>query len=128
MNELYKEQIFIPTEPGDLLEKVMDLKAEGYRLGQACCTNVENGFELLYSFDKEYHLKNLKLSISREQEMMSITGVYWPAFIYENEMHDLFGITFKHSELDFGGHFFRLSEPTPWRPKEAPAVAPEAEA
>ena len=127
MSALYKEQHIIPVAAGDLLEKAMDLKAEGYRLGQACCTNVADGFELLYSFDKDHTLLNLKLNITKDDEVISITGPYWPAFIYENEMHDLFGITFKHNALDFGGHFFRVSEPTPWRPKDA-AKAPETEA
>lgn len=126
MSKLYKEQNFILIEADDLLEKAMDFKTAGYRLGQACCTNVEGGFELLYSFDKDHELTNLKIEISMDKEMMSISGVYWPAFIYENEMHDLFGITFKHNVLDFGGHFYRVAEPTPWRPKEA-AAAPETE-
>ena len=48
----------------------------------------------------------------------SITGTYWPAFIYENEMHDLFGIKFMHMELDYEGNFFKVAEPTPWNPKK----------
>ena len=113
----YMVQEFVPVDASGLVEKVQDLIADGHRLGQACCTKVENGFELLYSFDKEHTLLNLKLTIPEGQEVTSITSVCWPAFIYENEMHDLFGITFKHSALDYGGHFFKVAEPTPWNPK-----------
>jgi hypothetical protein len=32
-------------------------------------------------------------------------------------MHDLFGVKIKNNALDYGGKFFRLSQPTPWNPK-----------
>ena len=108
---------FTQIKASELLEKVQDLLADGYRLGQACCTEVGNGFEILYSFDKNHTLSNLLLTISKGQEIMSITNVCWPAFIYENEIHDLFGVKFKHSALDYGGHFFKLHEKTPWNTK-----------
>lgn len=108
-------QDFVPVEASDLLDTVATLKADGYRLGQACCTVVEEGLEIIYSFDKDHVLHNLKLSLPKEgAEVMSITGIIWSAFIYENEIHDLFGVTFKHSELDYGGNFFRVAEETPW--------------
>lgn len=113
----YLIQDFVPVDASELTERVSDLLAEGYRLGQACCTKVEDGFELMYSFDKDHVLKNLKLPVKEGQELLSITPICWPAFIYENEMHDLFGIVFKHSTLDFGGHFYKVSEETPWNPK-----------
>ncbi len=117
MRENYKEQVIIPIKANELISKVSDLKGEGYRIGQACCTKVSEGFEILYSFDKNHELVNLKLTIAEEEEIMSITGVYWCAFIYENEMQDLFGVKFKHMALNYGGHFFKVSEPTPWNPK-----------
>ena len=112
------EQNFTPVELSRLLTEVKDLKAEGYRFGQACATAVDDKFEIIYSFDKEHVLKNLRLVISQGDEVESITGIYWPAFIYENEMHDLFGIKFNHMELDYEGNFFKVAEPTPWNPKK----------
>ncbi|MDR0850989.1 MAG: NADH-quinone oxidoreductase subunit C [Clostridiales Family XIII bacterium] len=101
----------------DLLSVVLDVKAEGYRLGQACATKIEDGIEVLYSFEKDNVLKNFKVNITDvSPELQSISGVYWPAFIYENEMHDLFGITFKNLALDYGGHFFKIAQKTPWNP------------
>lgn len=117
MDEKWRIQNFIDIEPAQLVEKVQDLKAEGYRIGQILCTKVEEGFELIYSFDKDHVLINLKLNIPEDEEIMSITGVYWPAFIYENEMQDLFGVKFKHMALNYGGKFFKVSQPTPWNPK-----------
>ena len=112
------KQNFTPVELSQLLTKVKDLKDEGYRFAQACATVVDDKFEILYSFDKEYKLLNLRLVISQGEEVESITGIYWPAFIYENEMRDLFGIQFNHMELDYQGNFFKVAEPTPWSPKK----------
>lgn len=118
MNERTRDgKNIVPIASSELIEKMTDLKADGYRLGQVCATKVSAGFEILYSMDKDHRLLNLKLTIPEEEEIMSITGIYWAAFIYENEMQDLFGVKFKHMALNYGGHFFKVSEPTPWNPK-----------
>lgn len=114
----YNEQLIIPVEASDILNKARSMKTEGYRLLQICATKVSEGFEILYSFDKDHELTNIRLTIPEEEEVQSITGEYWGAFIYENEMHDLFGIKIVNSELDYGGHFFKVSQPTPWNPKK----------
>ena len=114
------EQNFVPVESSQLLTQVKNLKADGYRFCQACATANGKQFELVYSFDKEHQLKNLRLTIAEEEEVESITGEYWPAFIYENEMHDLFGIKFNHMALDYEGNFFKTAEPTPWKPGKNP--------
>ncbi len=110
-------QDIVPVTASELFDTVAGLKEQGYRYVQACATKVANGIEILYSFDKDHALHNLRLSIADDEEVMSITSIYWPAFIYENEMQDLFGIKFKHMELNYGGRFFKVSTPTPWNPK-----------
>ena len=114
----YMIQDFQPTATSELLEKVRKLKDDGYRFLQACGTPKEDGAEILYSFDKDHILLNLKVKVTDGEEVESITGSYWPAFIYENEMHDLFGIKFLHNALDYNGNFFITAEPTPWNPKK----------
>jgi len=111
----YKIQDIRNIAPVDLLSQVRDIKDDGYRFVQLCGTKKEEGYEILYSFDKEHVLLNLRLIISDEDEVESITKEYWPAFIYENEVHDLFDITFKHNALDYGGNFFKTAEPYPWK-------------
>lgn len=117
MIELWKIQNFIVIEPVELLDRVQDFRAEGYRLCQICCSKVSEGFELTYSFDKDHVLTNLRLILPEDGELTSITGIFWPAFIYENEMQDLFGVKIKDMALNYEGHFFRVSQPTPWNPK-----------
>lgn len=116
----------IAIKPEDILDKAEALKAEGYRMVQICATRVQEGFELSYSFDKDLAMKNLQFTIPLDGKVMSITSAYWPAFIYENEMHDLFGIDIRHiaDGVDFHGHFFVTAKKTPWRelPPQKPAI------
>lgn len=114
----YLIQDFVDVTTETLLPEVRQLKADGYRLSQICAANVEQGVQILYTFDEDHVLKNLRLIISGDEEVQSITDVYWPAFIYENEMHDLFGIKIVGNALDYGGDFFKVSEPTPWKAKK----------
>lgn len=114
----YKIQDFVAVTTKTLLPEVRTLKGEGYRLSQICAANIRGGVQILYTFDKDHVLKNLRLVINGDEEVQSITDEYWPAFIYENEMHDLFGIQFKGNALDYGGNFFTTSEPTPWKEKK----------
>jgi ech hydrogenase subunit D len=79
------------------------------------------GFEISYSFDRNYEFVTLRLEITPEQELTSISGVYHCAFIYENELKDLFGVKIKHIDLDYNGHFYKLPVKTPFAPQpEAP--------
>jgi len=56
---------------------------------------------------KNYQLKTLRMNITQETEIPSITETYWGAFMYENEIHELFGITFKGINIDFKGNLYK---------------------
>ncbi|MDR1571094.1 MAG: NADH-quinone oxidoreductase subunit C [Clostridiales Family XIII bacterium] len=112
-------QNFVPVEASGLLDAVQDMKQGGYRLGQICASSVKGEFQIVYSFDRDHVLTNLRLTPADTGAIPSITHIYWPAFIYENEMQDLFGFRFKNLALDYEGKFFKVSEPTPWNPKKA---------
>ena len=107
------------AEAGDLLSIVQDARAAGFRLCQICATLTGDAgsLEVLYTFEKDNILKNYKLIIeAKAPELQSITVSYPYAFIYENELHDLFGIKFKNLSLDYGGKFYKISQETPWNP------------
>lgn len=111
-----KQQI-IEIRPEDLLERTARFKKEGCRLVQILATRVEEGFELTYSFDKNYFLYHLRLTVSADGSVMSVTSLYWYGFVWENEIHDLFGldVRFIAPEVDYGGHFYHLAQKTPWQ-------------
>lgn len=104
-----QEQTIIPIEVGKLFGGVEQFRNEGYRLVQIGCTKVGDVFEINYSFDKDFVFKNLRITVTAETEVPSISGMYWGAFVYENEMHDLFGIQVRGMNIDFKGTFIRTA-------------------
>lgn len=119
---MIQRQSFEEMDPDAVPETVGRLKEEGYRMVQICAVPVEGGNDLVYSFDKDMELLNLKVYVPFDRGMESITPIYWAAFVYENEIHDLFGVEFMGSQLDYGGNFFRISKKTPWKGLEAKGV------
>lgn len=105
----------------DLLNKTLDMKNAGYRLAQICATKwaeapKPEGCILLYSFIKDEKLVTLRLIASVSDPMESVSCLYSYAFLYENEMKDLFGIQFLNLNLDFNGHLYKTSVKTPFHP------------
>lgn len=85
-------QEIVTIASSDLLAKVQEQKAAGHRLVQICATTLEQ-LELSYSFMGKEGITHLRLLLPRDQPSLpSITDIYFGAFAYENEMHDLFGI------------------------------------
>jgi len=113
---MFQEQDFEELSADGIKGKAAELKADGYRMVQICAVPEEGGSELVYSFDKGLKLKNYKVRVSGDGPVDSITQSYWSAFIYENEIHDLFGVEFTDMAVDYKGNFFRTgSNKTPWK-------------
>ena len=107
-------QEIIPIEKANLVGIVAQLFAEGYRLVQVGCTTLPSTYELNYSFDKDYKFKNLRIAVIPDEEVPSITAIYPNAFLYENEIHDLFGVTVKNIAIDYHGTLYRTAIKTPF--------------
>lgn len=103
--------------PGDLVPEALQIKHEGYRLVQICATRTEQGFELLYSFGKEYDLYCLRINIPEGTQITSISDIFAPAFLYENEIHDLFGIQINLITIDYKGNLYRIDKKAPFSRK-----------
>lgn len=113
-----EEQKIINIEPGELLKKVSEFHSSGYRLAQIGCAKTDV-IEINYSFDKDRSFVNLKVTIpSAGVEIPSVSSVYWSAFLYENEMSDLFGVKIKNIAVDYKGNFYRTSVKWPFNPQE----------
>ena len=113
----YLIQDIEPLAAADLLMTVQDAKTAGCRLGQVCATVAGDELEVLYSFEKDNIMKNYKINIdAKAPELQSVTAIYPYAFVYENEMHDLFGIKFKNLALDYQGNYIVLPITAPCNP------------
>jgi len=117
-------QEIILIEKNNLLGIVAQLFAEGYRLVQIGCTTLAGSYELNYSFDKNYRFKNLRFMVTTGEEVPSITAVYHNAFLYENEIHDLFGLTIKNITIDYHGTLYRTAIRTPFSIANCPVPEP----
>lgn len=108
----------IAVSPENLLEKVTELKAGGYRLVQVCSTRLkkeEEGYELTYSFSVEYDLLNLRFTIGDGVKIPSISHIFPAAFFYENEIHDLFGVPVEFMTVDYKGTLYRTATQAPFK-------------
>ncbi len=97
-----------------LLNEAQMVHSEGYRLVQICATTVENGYEILYTFGKGYDELDLRFLTDGKKPVQSISRIFSPAWLYENEIHDLFGITIENMTLDFRGGLYRTSVKAPF--------------
>jgi len=112
---MYEEQLLIPIKKEELLNQVSMLLNDSYRLMQISCTKGESSYVVDYTFDKELKFYGLRVEISLENpELPTISAICLPAFLYENEMHDLFGIKIDNIIIDFKGKFYRLDKSAPY--------------
>ena len=122
---MVEKQETIILKAGELLERVSRLAGEGYRLVQIGCTRLDV-FQIDYTFDKDYRFLNLRVLVPVDKaEIPSITGIYWCAFTYENEIHDLFGIKVKNLNIDYGGNFYRIAVEAPFNVARPLAKEPD---
>ena len=99
----------------DLITKVREFQAKGARLIQICCTRLPDKLEMHYSFDQDYRFTSLRLSlVDTQTPIPSVSGVYLPAFLYENEIHDLFGVKIEGMAIDFKGSFYQKKMAAPF--------------
>ena len=86
----------------ELVGEIAKIKVRGYRfVTLSCVQRDEENFDIFYHFDKKLRLMHFKLSITRGLPVPSISPVYFAAFLVENEIQDLFGITFDGLVVDY---------------------------
>jgi len=107
-------QEIIPIAKHDLVGIVAELFAEGHRLVQIGCSTLTDAYELNYSFDREYRFRNLRVTVAPGEEIPSISVIYPGAFLYENEIHDLFGVAIRNISVDYRGTLYRTAIRTPF--------------
>jgi ech hydrogenase subunit D len=123
---MIEDQEMLSIDKKELVEAVAELKATGYRLVQICCTTGAGSYDMNYSFDRDYRFKNLRFTVKPGEEVPSVSCIYWSAFLNENEIHDLFGITITNMVIDYRGTLYSTRIPAPFKFTEKPAVPKES--
>lgn len=108
------EQSFSILDAKDLKSFAQSRKADGWRYVQTLAVNTESGVDVVYSFMKDASLENHTVkAVGKGDVLDSITDSYLEAFVWENEIHDLFGVSFKDIALDFEGTFYAVAQAEP---------------
>ena len=105
---------FAPLSVEELPALAAEKKAEGARFVQLLAVNTEEGIDLVYTFMKGDVLTNHEIKgVGPDMTVPSITDQFLAAFVFENEVHDLFGVSISDIAIDFGGNFYALSQKEP---------------
>ncbi len=107
-------QGFAPLSIERIHDYAAECKRDGWRYVQTLAVNTDNGVDLVYSFMKDGVLDNKVVrDVPRDAVIPSITDLYLEAFVFENEIHDLFGVNVRDIAIDFGGNFYQLAANEP---------------
>jgi ech hydrogenase subunit D len=104
-----------------LLQRVRAMRVAGYRLVQISAARLPESMELTYSFDLDYRLASLRLNLPlTEMRVPSVCDIFPCVLLYENEIHDLFGVEVGGMAVDFHGNLYKTTIPFPFGCTKAP--------
>jgi ech hydrogenase subunit D len=112
-------------EVGNLLREVDILRSSGWRLIQVLCVSSSEGGELSYSFGLGLEMRSLRIRAAADEEVPSITSLYPAAFLYENEISDLFGVRIQRIGAYWEGRVFDVAGEKPF--SKVSIVGPRSE-
>jgi ech hydrogenase subunit D len=122
---MIEEQTIIAVTPETLVAETRKMCDQGFRLVQICVTRLGEELQLDYSFDLNRAFVNFRfLQPKIGARVPSVSGIYWCAFTYENEISDLFGVQVDGNVLDFKGTFYKTAMKHPFIQDTPPAFVP----
>lgn len=92
-------------------------------------------FEIAWAFAKGGEFETIREQISSTDKVPSVSDFFGAAFLYENEIRELFGIDVTGLGLDLGGQLYKTATKVPFShaaikarlaAREAASVAPSA--
>ncbi len=118
-------QVIEPIQVSDLLVRMSERKEVGDRMVAISCAAVGGEYEITYSFeDADHRFVHYRITVPPGASIPSVSPVYWGAFVFENEIHDLYGIDVKGINVDYNGHFFVTKVPRPYAISPPPETPP----
>ena len=112
-------------EISNLLTEVDVLRNANWRLVQILCVSSPEGDELSYSFGQGLAMKSLRFRAAPGSSVPSITALYSAAFLYENEIRELFGLQIDRIRADWEGHVLDVASDKPF--SKVSIVGPRSE-
>ena len=123
---------FVETGTDRLVASAAALKEAGMRFMACHAQRADEGrFDLTYAFveDATGRIVSLQMNIASDEVVPSVGSLFPVAFMFENEMHDLYGVNVDGITIDFDGQFYHLHIPEPMAaaPEKAQKAARAAE-
>jgi ech hydrogenase subunit D len=109
-----KRTTLAPLDVGELLAWTDHLRAEGWRLVQILGISSADAVELNYSFGLEHEMMVIRLVVPPGTSVPSITPVFAGAYLYENEIRDLFGVSIERISIDWLGKVYDVKREKPF--------------
>jgi len=92
----------VSISPETLVGEIAKTKYEGYRFVTLTCVELDaDTVEVIYHFDRDFTLKNIRLKVAKDTDIPSISHIFMAAFLAENEIQDMFHLKFKGLIIDF---------------------------
>jgi ech hydrogenase subunit D len=103
------------------LARVEDYHKAGYRLALINVTTVmpvegeeEGSFEMAWAFARERDFETIRERIQPGDKVPSISTWFGAAFLYENEIRELFGIDITGLGVDLKGQLYKTATKVPF--------------
>ncbi len=91
----------------DIYSEAKRLQSEGARYVQILAVNKDDTIDLVYSFMIDGALTDYNVrDVEKSGHLSSISDLYFEAFVCENEISELFGLSFDGLVLDFKGNLY----------------------
>lgn len=102
-----------------LLERVAELRRDGHRLCiiDAVAVPAEGAVDITWTFEKGGKLAHLRERVAAGAEVPSVSGLYPFAYLYENELRELFGVVVTGLNVDLKGQLYQTSTKIPMSPR-----------
>ncbi|HEX8938789.1 MAG TPA: NADH-quinone oxidoreductase subunit C [Candidatus Limnocylindrales bacterium] len=108
---------------GAFLDRVAAYARDGWRLVLINTTAVlpgeatpDGAFDVSWSFARGAELEHLAERVLPGEAVPSISGSFPGAFLYENEMRELFGVEVTGIDVDLQGQLYRTATRVPFSP------------
>lgn len=99
----------------ELVDCAKEYAQKGFRLIQTHCTKTPTEMFVIYTFEKlDLTCESIRIDVQVGDTVPSISGVFFGAFLYENEIHDLYGVNFSDMLVDFQGTFYETAVKHPF--------------
>ena len=92
----------IPVTLETLLDETVKIKFSGAKFVTLSCVETDaKTVDILYHFSRDYELTHFRVNVPKNIAVPSISHIYACAFLAENEIQDLFNISFTNLSIDF---------------------------